>query len=166
MQACVPHYGVYDFAGTSGAPASARRLRALLARYVVGRDPVEFLDDYVAASPLDRITDQAPPFFVLHGDRDTMVPVAEAREFIRRLRAISPHPVAYAELAGAQHAFDLLPSIRGTHVVRAVARFLDWAHQHHKALTTTATLDTARSTLRTASSTSLAGQAEQPLRDE
>ncbi|TVT13940.1 alpha/beta hydrolase, partial [Amycolatopsis rhizosphaerae] len=128
IQACVPHYGVYDFAATSGSPASEYRLKGLLAHYVVGKDPVEFLDEYKAASPLDRINDKAPPFFVIHGSRDTMVPVREAREFVRRLRQASPNPVAYAELAGAQHAFDIFPSVRSAHVVRGVERFLEWAY--------------------------------------
>jgi len=128
IQACVPHYGVYDFAATSGAKASQYRLKTLLARYVVGKDPVEFLDEYIAASPLDRITEKAPPFFVIHGERDTLVPVKEAREFVRRLRQTSPNPVAYAEIPGAQHAFDIFPSIRSAHVVRGVERFLEWTY--------------------------------------
>ncbi|PXY33029.1 alpha/beta hydrolase [Prauserella coralliicola] len=127
VQACVPHYGVYDFAATSGSRASTTR-RHLLARFVVGKDPEEFLDEYVAASPLDRITDKAPPFFVVHGEHDTLVPVREAREFVRRLRELSPNTVAYAEIPGAQHAFDLFPSIRSAHVVRGVERFLEWTY--------------------------------------
>ncbi|WP_199431820.1 alpha/beta hydrolase [Qaidamihabitans albus] len=130
VQACVPHYGVYDFAATSGSRASTLRLHRLLARYVVGKDPAEFLDDYVAASPLDRINEKAPPFFVVHGEQDTLVPAREAREFVRRLREVSANPVPYAEIPGAQHAFDIFPSIRSAHVVRGVERFLEWAYAH------------------------------------
>ena len=32
----------------------------------------------------------------------------------------------YAELPGAQHAFDVFPSIRCAHVVRAIDRYLHW----------------------------------------
>lgn len=128
VQACVPHYGVYDFAATSGSPASTVRLKRLLARYVVGKDPVEHLDNYIAASPLDRMTEKAPPFFVIHGERDSLVPVQEAREFVRRLRQTSVNTVAYAEVPGAQHAFDVFPSIRSAHVVRGVERFLEWTY--------------------------------------
>ena len=32
----------------------------------------------------------------------------------------------YAELPGAQHAFDVFPSIRSAHVVRAIDRYLHW----------------------------------------
>ncbi|OZM74569.1 alpha/beta hydrolase [Amycolatopsis antarctica] len=129
ISACVPHYGVYDFAASTGSRASRYRLQAVLARYVVGKDPEEFLDEYVAASPLDRAADTAPPFFVIHGDQDTVVPVAEARGFVDRLREVSANPVAYAEISGAQHAFDVFPSIRSAHVVRGVARFLDWTYR-------------------------------------
>ncbi len=89
------------------------------------QDPQLFLD----ASPLERITPQAPPFFVVHGNLDTLVPVPEAREFVQRLRAASDSPVAYAEIAGAQHAFDIFPSIRSAHVVRGAERFLNWTYR-------------------------------------
>lgn len=128
VAACVPHYGVYDFAASSGSRASTAR-RNLIAKYVVGKDPAEFLDDYVQGSPLDRVHRQAPPFFVIHGARDTVVPAREARVFTQRLRDTSTNPVAYAELAGAQHAFDIFPSIRSAHVVRGVRRFLEWTYQ-------------------------------------
>ena len=36
--------------------------------------------------------------------------------------------MAYAEIGGAQHAFDIFPSFRSTGVVRGVARFLEWCH--------------------------------------
>jgi len=84
---------------------------------------------YRAASPLDLVHENAPPFFVLHGRDDLLVPVAEARLFVERLRAASRNPVAYAELVGAQHAFDVVPSIRSGHVVDGVHRFLDWAYR-------------------------------------
>src|SRR5699024_3532541 len=126
VQACVPLYGVYDFAATSGSAASRFRLRRVLARYVVGTDPDQHRERYLQASPLDRITAAAPPFFVLHGTDDTLVPVGEARQFTEQLRPHSRNPVAYAELSGAQHAFDIFGSIRSTHVIRGIHRFLEY----------------------------------------
>ncbi len=38
---------------------------------------------------------------------------------------MSTQPVAYAELPHAQHAFEVLRSVRGIHTTRAIARFLD-----------------------------------------
>ena len=55
-----------------------------------------------------------------------LVPVSTAREFVRRLRAVSSNPVVYAELPGAQHTFDLYRSIRFTHVVDGIETFADW----------------------------------------
>ena len=63
--------------------------------------------------------------FVVHGRNDTLVPVAQARRFVDRLRAVSTQPVAYAELPRTQHAFETFRSVRGVHTTRAIARFLD-----------------------------------------
>ena len=127
VQACVPHYGVYDFTRESGAKYTRQRLNSLLRPYVMGPSAI-YPDDYRAASPLFRITPDAPPFLVLHGRNDTLVPVAEARTFVARLRDTVKNPVAYAELGGAQHAFDIFLSLRSTGVLRGVARFLEWCH--------------------------------------
>ena len=78
------------------------------------------------ASPILRITPDAPDFFVLHGAHDSLVPVEQARQFVARLREISKRTVVYAELPGAQHAFDVFPSIRSAHIVRAIDRYLHW----------------------------------------
>lgn len=53
-----------------------------------------------------------PPFFVAHGEQDTMAPVDGARLFVERLRSTSSNPVVYAELPGAQHTADLFHSLR------------------------------------------------------
>lgn len=79
-----------------------------------------------ASSPLAHVRADAPPFFIAHGDRDMLVPVSTAREFVRRLREVSSNPVVYAELPGAQHTFDLYRSIRFTHVVDGIETFADW----------------------------------------
>jgi hypothetical protein len=51
--------------------------------------------------------------------------VADARHFVERLRAVSDSPVLYAELAGAEHAFDILPSVRTARVVETIELFLE-----------------------------------------
>jgi acetyl esterase/lipase len=68
----------------------------------------------------------APPFFVAHGDRDTLVVVDDARLFTERLRAISPSPVVYAELPWGQHSFDLFRSIRFETVIDGIELFAAW----------------------------------------
>ena len=83
------------------------------------------------ASPIARVAADAPPFFAVHGDCDTLVPVAEAREFVKALREKTRAPLVYAELGGAQHAFELFPSVRTIHTVNAVHRFLAFLHSDY-----------------------------------
>jgi acetyl esterase/lipase len=62
-----------------------------------------------------------------------MVPVAEARRFAAALREAGGGPVVYAEIPGAQHAFEILPSMRTTFVVHGVERFLAYLYSAHLA---------------------------------
>jgi acetyl esterase/lipase len=121
VQACVPFYGAYDMANVLGTKAAERRYTQFLAKTVFGtRDRTPARD----ATPLLHVGPDAPPFFVIHGSHDSLVDVAEARELVRRLREVSRSRVAYAELPGAQHAFDVFPSIRNASVIAGVERFL------------------------------------------
>jgi acetyl esterase/lipase len=78
------------------------------------------------SSPSSYITQDAPPFFMAHGDHDIYVPAEVARRFAGSLRDVSSNPVVYAELHGATHAFDLFHSIRFSRVVNAVEAFTAW----------------------------------------
>lgn len=77
------------------------------------------------SSPQQVINPDAPPFFIVHGTLDTLVPHREARAFADRLRAVSEQPVVYAELPGAQHSFDVFQSIRFHAVTDAIVRFAE-----------------------------------------
>ena len=77
-----------------------------------------------ASSPASYVTPGAPPFFVAHGDADTLVQVGHARAFAQRLRATSSAPVVYAELPGGQHGFDLFRSVRFEAVVDGIEAFV------------------------------------------
>ena len=126
VQACVPFYGVMDLTGSPAAsaifgPGMLRMLEKSVMKTTEAEHPEVFRD----ASPTYRVHADAPPFFVLHGANDTLVPVETARAFVRRLRAVSRAPVAYAELPLAQHAFDVLASLRCQATTSAVGDFLE-----------------------------------------
>jgi acetyl esterase/lipase len=78
------------------------------------------------ASAPARVHPDAPPFFVAHGDQDTVIPVDGARRFAEALRDVSRAPVVYAEFPGAQHTFDLFHSVRCDNVVKAIESFTTW----------------------------------------
>jgi acetyl esterase/lipase len=75
------------------------------------------------SSPASYVRRDAPPFFLAHGSHDTMVPVEDARAFVEILRSTSSGPVAYAELPGGQHAFDLFESLRFASVIDGIEAF-------------------------------------------
>ncbi len=88
---------------------------------------------YQDASPITLVHPDAPPFFVLHGTNDSLIPVGEGREFVEALREVSNSPVIYAEIPHAQHAFDFFGSPRGHYTADAVAEFLNWARARAQA---------------------------------
>ncbi|MDP3893728.1 alpha/beta hydrolase [Nocardioides sp.] len=126
VQVAVPHYGVYDFAGSTGLRSAELMRDGFLGPRVFGKHWHEVPEEFEAASPILRITEDAPDFYVLHGAHDTLVSVEQARLFVARLRRVSRHRVVYTELPGAQHAFDIFPSVRSAHIVRAIDRYLHW----------------------------------------
>jgi acetyl esterase/lipase len=126
VQAAVPFYGIYDFAGSTGLTNAIGMRDAFLGPRVMQTTWQDAPDVYEAASPILRITADAPDFFVIHGELDTLVAVEQARLFAAELRRTSKKSVVLAELPGTQHAFDVFHSIRSGHMIRAVDRYLTW----------------------------------------
>jgi acetyl esterase/lipase len=131
LQAAVPFYGVYDLTDRDHNYDST--FVRLMTEVVMGVGIEDSPEAWSAYSPLDRITEDAPPMFVIHGDRDVLVPVPIARSFVAALREVSNQPVVYAELRGAQHAFEVFPSFRTVHTVEFVERFLHHVHAEYLA---------------------------------
>ena len=88
VQACIPFYGVLDM---TGAPDMSGRygpgMVEMLEKTVMQTPMAEHPEVYRAASPVFRVNAGAPPFYVLQGTNDTLVPVDVARIFAERLRA-------------------------------------------------------------------------------
>lgn len=132
VQAAVPFYGVYDFTNrfkTMPRLFTDRLLQAHVIKARLDEEPEKFSE----ASPIDRIHPDVPPFLIIHGDRDTLAPLRDAREFAADLAKVSRSIVLFAELKGAQHAFDIFMSPRSAPVIEAVERFL--AETRRRALT-------------------------------
>ena len=123
VQAAVPFYGVYDLLDRNHAMAPG--FDHFLQTLVVGSKMTSDEARWTRFSPIDRVHPDAPPMMILHGTVDTLVPVEQARPFAQAMKQTSDHAVLYAELAGANHAFDIFPSPRSVRTVEYVERFLD-----------------------------------------
>ncbi|MGH3595958.1 MAG: alpha/beta hydrolase fold domain-containing protein [Mycobacterium sp.] len=121
VRAAVPFYGVYDFTRTDSMHPM---MPAMLGKLVFKLSRTETAEAFRVASPITHVSADAPPFFVLHGRNDSLVPVEQARSFTARLDEVSRQPVVYAELPFAQHAFDIVGSARAAHAAVAVEQFL------------------------------------------
>jgi acetyl esterase/lipase len=124
--AAVPVYGRYDWFTDEGS--GRPEFLAFLQKFVMKKPFAEHRQDFLDASPITRLRPDAPPFFVLHGTDDSIIPVDEGRVFAKALREVSTSPVAYSEAPHAQHAFDFFGSPRGHHTAGAIERFLSWVH--------------------------------------
>ncbi|MDJ0924439.1 MAG: alpha/beta hydrolase [Acidimicrobiia bacterium] len=121
VQAAIPVYGIYDFLNRN----RTRDEWPVIPRWVMKADKHEDAELYRQASPLDQVHAGAPPFLVIHGEADSVVPTAEAHQFVAALQDVSQRVVGYAEIPGANHAFDVLDSLRTHYVVSGVQRFLE-----------------------------------------
>lgn len=128
--AAVPIYGRYDWFSREGA--GRPEFVSILQRYIVKKRLADNRQEYLDASPITKLRTDAPPFFVLHGADDSIIPVVEGREFVDALQQKSDNPVIYAEIPHAQHAFDFFGSAHGHYTATAVAHFLDWVKASYR----------------------------------
>lgn len=89
-------YGPVDFVTFNSPWASA-------AWKLMGKPREEFPEDYKMASPVNYVTPQTPPFLLLHGNADPVVPISQSEEFYEKLTANGVETDFY-ELEGANHA--------------------------------------------------------------
>ena len=97
VDAVVSLYGLYDWQDRSTVQRA--RFMEFLERVVVKRSQVRHPEVFDAASPVDRIHEAAPPFLVVHGSRDSLIPVGEARAFVEKLRSVSATTVGLCRVA-------------------------------------------------------------------
>jgi acetyl esterase/lipase len=140
--AAVPIYGRYDWVSAKGS--GRKQFIGFLQKFVVKKSIAEHKQTYVDASSIMRLRPDAPPFFVLHGQDDAIIPVQEGREFAEALRKVSTSAVAYAEIPHAQHAFDFYGSPRAHYTALAVEKFLSWVHARHAKADNQATVGEGR----------------------
>lgn len=128
VDAVVGIYGRYDWEDRSTAERA--RFVDFLERVVVKRRIAKHPDIFRKASPIAQVHADAPPFLVIHGSGDTVIPVAQARAFVEQLRAASHSVVSYMELPGAGHGFDMIDGARTGSTATAIGLFLNQIHRN------------------------------------
>lgn len=128
VDAVIGIYGRYDWEDRS----TVERVRFVdfLERVVVKHRQSRHPEIFRKASPIARVHPEAPPFLVIHGSGDSVIPVAQARSFVDRLRAVSRSVVSYVELPGAGHGFDMIDGARTGSMATAVQLFLNQIHRN------------------------------------
>ena len=122
ISAAVVLYGIYDFLNRN----KTRFDWPVIPRNVMKTTPDLDPEAYRRASPLDQVRSDAPPFLVIHGTHDSLVPVPESRHFAEALTALGAS-VELVEVYGAQHAFDALGGVRTRALAEVIREFLDRA---------------------------------------
>jgi acetyl esterase/lipase len=131
VDACVPFYGIYDLTDRFGHWPNPG-LRRLFERRVLKRPFDEAREAYEQGSPLSWVSEEAPPFLLIHGDKDSLVPVEESRRLSAALRERSQRPVGYIEVPGAQHAFEVFLSPRSLLALEGMSRFMTHLYDQHR----------------------------------
>ena len=127
----VPFYGRYDFLNRHQILPGNGIIPFLAAKVMPGL-PEACPELWQHASPEAQVHVKAPPFLIVHGSGDTLIPVEEARAFYQALKAVSDQAVDYLELPGAQHAFDMVNSSWSQPTVESVSRYLNAHFSHYR----------------------------------
>lgn len=124
--AAVTWYGVFDFAALAagrenGVDGAAERLLGCTARCSA--------EAYAPASPVSHIDPKDPPFLLIHGTEDKVVPVEQSRIGEARLRAAGV-PVETIYIEGVDHSFiGATPEQTRVATLRATNATFDFFHQ-------------------------------------
>ena len=132
VQAAVPFYGIYDFLVRYNQHPNREVYQKFLYGKVMHETKEDNPDLWDLASPVVQVHKDAPPFMVLHGSHDSLAAVKDGRVFAEKLAGVSEQPVVYVELSGAEHAWEMMHSLRTEHTVDGVHRFLEWTLARHR----------------------------------
>ncbi|MCV7371442.1 alpha/beta hydrolase [Mycolicibacterium arabiense] len=132
VDAVIGIYGRYCWEDRSTVERA--RFVDFLERVVVNRKIDKHPEVFRKASPLARVHSDAPPFLVVHGSGDTVIPVKQARDFVEKLKRVSLSVVSYVELPGAGHGFDMTDGARTGPMATAIGLFLNQVHRNHSVM--------------------------------
>ena len=130
VDAAAPMYGVFDL---TDPRLMHPKMMPFLESKVLQAPLAQQRALFEKASPVHHVAADAPPFFVLHGQKDTVVPAAQSRRFCAALHGAGARTVLHAELPNAHHMFDVVAGVRSHLVAQSVAMFFGLVYGEHLA---------------------------------
>jgi acetyl esterase/lipase len=121
VQAAAPYYGVYDFTKAENMHGI---MLPFLEYFVMQTRYAGNPELFTSAWPISHVHRGAPPFFVLHGKSDSLIPSAQARVFCAALPRPEPRPCAMPSSPTRTTLFDMVATVRSLLAADAVADFL------------------------------------------
>ena len=126
---CIPLYGVHDLLRKDGRTPKWPYLVPEVMQSRPEDDPVR----WARASPARSVPAERPPFFVVHGATDTLVPPSDSARLVAAMRSAGNAPVGHLSLPWANHGFDYFTSIRSLFVADGLAMVLEAAYERNRA---------------------------------
>jgi dipeptidyl aminopeptidase/acylaminoacyl peptidase len=106
-----------DLVALLGRDMDKHDLAPLLAQLIGASPPSAHLDMLRAASPITYVSADAPPFLLLHGDRDTVVPLSQSVALYEALWQAGADPRLHVVHGGDHQSFDRSPADTPWHSV-------------------------------------------------
>jgi acetyl esterase/lipase len=100
-------FGAFDFAVYNNATSTYDRVADTAARNVIGRE----------ISPVNYVSSDDPPIFIIHGDADPTVPLQQSQVFVARLKEAGVQNNYIVKKGGRHNEDDMLPE---------ALQFVDW----------------------------------------
>jgi acetyl esterase/lipase len=117
VQAVCDWFGPTDFLALNGDSTNAKNALALL----IGGPILENKEKAVKASPITYVTKEAPPFLIMHGDKDKLVPLSQSELFVAALKKAGLE-VTLKVWTGAEHGG---PAFTSPESLKLVEEFFD-----------------------------------------
>lgn len=119
-----PPQGVINFYGVSDlSKIVVGQKPDYNARHYLGKD---YIKKAPGASPVNLVTAKSPPFLLVHGTGDSVVPLSQSEEFYKKLKSTGV-PATFIKIPDAGHAFNGPELGRQQYKIikQAVNQFLD-----------------------------------------
>ena len=130
IQGCIPVYGVFDFS-TPFSKKTPYPAKAKVLKMVCGGTPETELECYQQITPANWVSKNTPPFLLLQGETDALIPVQETQAFWHALQSKNRRHSALLTLPLIEHAFDIFPTLTAQCIVPVIEQYLLMLHENY-----------------------------------